>query len=230
MYLSSFNDVDHFNSFLSRFNDPVNTLSFDKDINCLVSLKDFNFIRSLLNQTDQQRSQLIQEYFQNYSNDIPSPYGDIESYRQNQNAIFLSTPYHGTSYRLFPYSKTKFLETFMADMLPSFKSDLYSYLTDDLFLFKQIGSGSGSSIIVKVFTCDSEVLLKNINSQCSISSQVSNIKTALSSIVDVLEKQNLDISYMNQYISQLESTLLDLSTQLEHEKKQGVNGFYRTWH
>jgi peptidoglycan hydrolase CwlO-like protein len=118
----------------------------------------------------------------------------------------------------------------MYDMFPSYRNDLYTYLTNNLILLKQIGSGAGSSVIIKTYKPTNQTIIDEINSFCSIDSQVQSINSTISKVSSVLQKQNLDIQFMNEYISKLENLVTTLSNQLESERKQGVNGFYRTWH
>lgn len=230
MYTSSFSNLEDFNNFLSRFDDPSKTILLTKDVHALVSLKQFDFLRTLLDNDIDTYQDSISSFLSEYTGPFPNEVTNIDSYRAIHEATYSSSESSTVTHRLFPYSKQKFIETFMYDMFPSFRNDLYTYLTNNLILFKQIGSGAGSSVIIKTYKPTNQTIIDEINSFCSIDSQVQSINSTISKVSSVLQKQNLDIQFMNEYISKLENLVTTLSNQLENERKQGVNGFYRTWH
>jgi hypothetical protein len=138
--------------------------------------------------------------------------------------------YSNDDYWIYPFSKKKFVETFFQDFMPSFQTELVSYLTDKLPAFQQIGAGSGSAIIIRDVNINSQVLLDDINNACSLESKIKTLSSALITAEKILNSQAADIDFLNNHIEDLSRAIYNLSHELDKERKQGMNGYYKTWH
>lgn len=232
MPITEFRNILHLNDFYRSITSHNHLTKIDDATFILMKYKHFDIIRASLSIQDvDERYTFMQNGFLSAENATPSVASN-----ELENQILLSEQtYHASEYassvhRIYPYSKNKFLETFFSDFVPSFRSRLLEYLTDKMGIVRQIGSGSGSAIIVKDYEATSGTLFEDINSYCSISYQSKDLLSSVSALENLILNQNKDIEYLNNYINTLEQALLNVSRELDEERKQGINGFYRTWH
>lgn len=232
MPITEFRNILHFNAFYRSIVDHNHLTKVDDAIFILMKYKHFDIIRASLSiENEDERYLFLQNGFLSAENATPSV---LPTELHNQIVLSEQT-YHASEYvasphKIYPYSKTKFLETFFADFVPSFRSRLLDYLVEKLGIVRQVGSGSGSAIIVKEYEATNNTLFDDINAYCSISHQSKDVIASISALENLIVNQNKDIEYLNNYINTLEQTLLTVSKELDEERKQGVNGFYRTWH
>jgi len=230
-----FESLEDFNNFYAqRLISSNKLLKIDKSVFVLFSLKDFTSLRDILSQnhsTLELRSQAAQNQLSEII-ELNTISGDQDKLNEIQilKENYDTSEYAAMDYYIYPFSKTLFISSFFSDFIPSFSSDFYSYAINKLSVFRQIGSGYGQSVIVKNYNATSQSIIDNINLSCSIASQVDSVSETISKMHSIVSKQNNDLQFMNNYISELEALVAELKSQLDNERKQGVNGYYRTWH
>lgn len=233
MFLSSFNNTDEFNSLISSIVNNENVLPMDEHVYVAMSFKYYDILRSVLSTTNvDERATTIQNMFLTFEANNPScASDDLERLIQTHiDAYRVSEYYQSGQYYIYPYSKQKFIEAYFSSLMPSFQSELYSYLTTTAPVFKQIGAGGGSAIIIKNFSTTSQSFIDSINSACSLTPKIKQVGSILSTIEKVMTNQSKDIDFLNKYIDDLEKALLHVTEELDKERKQGINGYHRTWH
>lgn len=230
-----FDSLEDFNNFYTnRLISSNNILKVDKNVFVLSTLKEFVPLREVLSanlSTPQLRSQaveykLAQLIEENTNLGNQEKLNEIQILKEN----YSTSEYNAIQHYIYPYSRTLFITSFFSDFIPSFSSDFYAYASNKLSIFRQIGSGHGQSVIFKNYNITSQSIVDNINISCSIVSQIDSVTETISKVDSIISKQNSDVQYMNAYITELEDLVADLKSQLDNERKQGVNGYHRTWH
>jgi len=230
MFISSFDTTDRFNNFIDNIISSPYVIPYDEHAYIVTQYKNYEILRSTLETQDyDQRVKDIQNLFLAFECnkfDQQVVHSNIllasESYRSSQ--------YSTDEYCIYPFSKKKFIETFFIGLMPSFQSELISYLTDKLPVFQQVGSGSGAAIIIKNLNVTSQVLLDDINNNCSLHSKIKTLSSSLLLAEKILNNQTNDIDFLNDRIKVLNEAILHISQELDQERKQGMNGYYKTWH
>lgn len=235
MLKSQFDSIEDFNTFYNnRLISSNKVLKVDASVFTLFSVKEYTSLREVT-QGNIQTIELRNEAAQTKLNEIIDSHtlaGNDHQLAEIQvlQDTFTSSDYATANHYIYPYSRTLFLSSFFSDFIPSFSTDFYSCATTKLSIFRQIGSGHGQSVIFKDYNISAVSVLDSINASCSITSQISSVSETISKIDSIVSKQNNDIQFMNNYISELETLVSELKSQLDIERKQGVNGYHRTWH
>jgi hypothetical protein len=230
-----FDSLEDFNNFYTnRLISSNNILKVDKNVFVLSTLKEFVLLREVISanlSTPQLRSQAV-EYKLSQLIEENTNLGNQEKLDEIQiiKENYSTSEYNAIEHYIYPYSRTLFITSFFSDFIPSFSSDFYAYASNKLSIFRQIGSGHGQSVILKNYNITSQSIVDNINISCSIVSQIDSVTETISKVDSIISKQNSDVQYMNAYITELEDLVADLKSQLDNERKQGVNGYHRTWH
>jgi len=231
MFISSFATTDQFNGFIDEIISSPYVIPFDEHAYVVTQHKNYEILRSTLTTQDyNQRVKDIQNLF------LAFECNKLDQQTVHSNILLASESYRSSQYSsvdeywIYPFSKKKFIETFFTGLMPSFQSELISYLTDKLPVFQQVGAGSGSAVIIKDLNINSQVLLDDINNTCSLHSKIKTLSNALVLAEKVLNNQTNDIDFLNHHIETLNQTILYISQELDKERKQGMNGYYKTWH
>lgn len=230
-----FDSLEDFNNFYTnRLICSTNILKLDKSVFVLLNLKQFSLLREVISAdlSTTERSQAV-EYKLSEFIDANKDLGgqeklidEIQILKENYSV----SEYNAVEHYIYPYSRTLFMTSFFSDFIPSFSSDFYTYASNKLSIFRQIGTGHGQSVVLKNYNIASQSIVDNINLSCSIVSQIDSVTETISKVDSIISKQNSDLQYMNAYIVELEDLVADLKSQLDDERKQGVNGYHRTWH
>lgn len=230
-----FDSLEDFNDFYTnRLVSSSNILKLDRSVFVLFNLKQFSLLREVIsaNLSTSERSQAV-EYKLSEFIDANKDLGgqeklidEIQILKEN----YSTSEYNAVEHYIYPYSRTLFMTSFFSDFIPSFSSDFYTYASNKLSIFRQIGTGHGQSVVLKNYNIASQSIVDNINLSCSIVSQIDSVTETISKVDSIIFKQNSDVQYMNAYITELENLVADLKSQLDDERKQGVNGYHRTWH
>lgn len=230
MFISSFDTTDQFNTFIDDIISNPFVIPYDEHAYIVAQHKSFEILRSTINISNyDERIKSIKNIFLSFECnklDSSTVHSNIllssESYRNSQ--------YSSDDYWIFPFSKKKFVETFFSSFMPSFQAELINYLTDKFPIFQQVGAGSGTAIIIKDLKISSQVLLDDVNNTCSLQSKVKTLASALVTAEKILNNQTSDIEFLNNHIKTLNQAILQISKELDQERKQGMNGYYKTWH
>jgi hypothetical protein len=229
MFLSSFSDAEQFNNFISEIISSPYVVNYDKHVHTAFSHKQYEIVRSTLATADyDQRIRDIQSLFLSFNSSVSQE--DLNTSISLAIESYNNSPYSLGDYYVYPFSKKKFIEVYFSSFMPSFKADLFTYLSDKFSVFTQIGSGSGSAILIKKVVVTSQAVIDDINSSCSLHSRVASISSALSTAVKVIDSQKDDIDFLNAHIDDLMKVIIDVNKELDQERKQGMNGYYKTWH
>lgn len=230
MFKSSFKTIDQFNSFIDGIISSPHVIPYDQHAYIVAHHKNYEILRSTLAIPDyDQRVKDIQNIFLTFecnNHDQSTVHSNILLALDSYN----NSLYSNDDYWIYPFSKKKFVETFFQDFMPSFRNELVTYLTDRLPAFQQIGAGSGSAVIIRDVNINSQVLLDDINNSCSIESKVKSLSAALATAEKIINNQATDITFLNEHIQTLNTAIYNISYELDKERKQGMNGYYRTWH
>jgi len=230
-----FDSLEDFNNFYTnRLVSSNNILKVDESVFVLFNLKEFIPLRDVVSSNlptieDRARAasyKLTQIIETNTTLANQDKLDQIQTLKEDYTAL----DYDAITHYIYPYSRTLFISSFLSDFIPSFSLDFYAYASNKLSIFRQIGSGHGQSIIFKHYSINSQSVIDNLNLSCSITSQIDSVSETISKVDSILSKQNEDIQFMNAYITELETLVGVLRSQLENERKQGVNGYHRTWH
>lgn len=230
-----FESMDDFNDFYkNRLITSDKLIKIDSSVYTLFTLKEFSSLRNIVydNVSDSElRSQALSNALSqlietNTEDGNTEKLSEIQILQDN----YSNSEYATIDHYIYPFSRTLFISSFFSDFIPSFSSDFYAYATNKLSIFRQIGSGHGQSVILKNYNITSQSIVDNINLSCSIVSQIDSVSETISKVDSIISKQNNDVEFMNNYINELEQLVAELKTQLDNERKQGVNGYYRTWH
>ena len=230
-----FDSLEDFNNFYTnRLVSSNNILKLDKSVFVLFNLKQFSLLREVIsaNLSTSERSQAVQYKLSEFI-DLNKDLGGQEKLIDEVQILkenYSTSEYNAVEHYIYPYSRTLFITSFFSDFIPSFSSDFYAYASNKLSIFRQIGTGHGQSVILKNYNIASQSIVDNINLSCSIVSQIDSVTETISKVDSIISKQNSDVQYMNAYITELENLVADLKSQLDDERKQGVNGYHRTWH
>ena len=230
-----FDSLEDFNNFYTnRLVSSNNILKLDKSVFVLFNLKQFSLLREVIsaNLSTSERSQAV-EYKLSEFIDANKDLGGQEKLIDEVQILkenYSTSEYNAVEHYIYPYSRTLFITSFFSDFIPSFSSDFYAYASNKLSIFRQIGTGHGQSVILKNYNIASQSIVDNINLSCSIVCQIDSVTETISKVDSIISKQNNDVQYMNAYIAELEDLVADLKSQLDDERKQGVNGYHRTWH
>ncbi len=230
MFISSFDTTDRFNNFIDNIISSPYVTPYDEHAYIVTQYKNYEILRSTLETQDyDQRVKDIQNLF------LAFECNKLDQQVVHSNILLASESYRSSQYStdkywIYPFSKKKFIETFFIGLMPSFQSELITYLTDKLSIFQQVGSGSGTAIIIKNFNVTSQVLLDDINNNCSLQSKIKTLSSSLLLAEKILNNQTNDIDFLNDRIKVLNEAILHISQELDQERKQGMNGYYKTWH
>jgi len=230
-----FDSLEDFNNFYTnRLISSTNILKLDKSVFVLLNLKKFSLLREVIsaNLSAPELSQAVEYKLSEFIETNKDLGGqeklidEIQILKEN----YSTSEYNAVQHYIYPYSRTLFMTSFFSDFIPSFSSDFYAYASNKLSIFRQIGTGHGQSVILKNYNITSQSIIDSINLSCSIVSQIDSVTETISKVDSIISKQNSDVQYMNAYIAELEDLVADLKSQLDDERKQGVNGYHRTWH
>lgn len=230
-----FDSLEDFNNFYTnRLISSTNILKLDKSVFVLLNLKEFSLLREVIsaNLSASELSQAVEYKLSEFIETNKDLGGqeklidEIQILKEN----YSTSEYNAVQHYIYPYSRTLFMTSFFSDFIPSFSSDFYAYASNKLSIFRQIGTGHGQSVILKNYNITSQSIIDSINLSCSIVSQIDSVTETISKVDSIISKQNSDVQYMNAYIAELEDLVADLKSQLDDERKQGVNGYHRTWH
>ena len=230
-----FDSLEDFNNFYTnRLISSTNILKLDKSVFVLLNLKEFSLLREVIsaNLSALELSQAVEYKLSEFIETNKDLGGqeklidEIQILKEN----YFTSEYNAVQHYIYPYSRTLFMTSFFSDFIPSFSSDFYAYASNKLSIFRQIGTGHGQSVILKNYNITSQSIIDSINLSCSIVSQIDSVTETISKVDSIISKQNSDVQYMNAYIAELEDLVADLKSQLDDERKQGVNGYHRTWH
>jgi hypothetical protein len=230
-----FDSLEDFNNFYTnRLISSTNILKLDKSVFVLLNLKEFSLLREVIsaNLSAPELSQAVEYKLSEFIETNKDLGGqeklidEIQILKEN----YSTSEYNAVQHYIYPYSRTLFMTSFFSDFIPSFSSDFYAYASNKLSIFRQIGTGHGQSVILKNYNITSQSIIDSINLSCSIVSQIDSVTETISKVDSIISKQNSDVQYMNAYIAELEDLVADLKSQLDDERKQGVNGYHRTWH
>lgn len=230
MFISSFDTTDRFNNFIDNIISSPYVIPYDEHAYIVTQYKNYEILRSTLETQDyDQRVKDIQNLF------LAFECNKLDQHVVHSNILLASESYRSSQYStdeywIYPFSKKKFIETFFIGLMPSFQSELLTYLTDKLPVFQQVGSGSGAAIIIKNLNVTSQVLLDDINNNCSLQSKIKTLSSSLLLAEKILNNQTNDIDFLNDRIKVLNEAILHISQELDQERKQGMNGYYKTWH
>lgn len=230
-----FDSLEDFNNFYTnQLISSTNILKLDKSVFVLLNLKEFSLLREVIsaNLSAPELSQAVEYKLSEFIETNKDLGGqeklidEIQILKEN----YSTSEYNAVQHYIYPYSRTLFMTSFFSDFIPSFSSDFYAYASNKLSIFRQIGTGHGQSVILKNYNITSQSIIDSINLSCSIVSQIDSVTETISKVDSIISKQNSDVQYMNAYIAELEDLVADLKSQLDDERKQGVNGYHRTWH
>jgi hypothetical protein len=230
-----FDSLEDFNNFYTnRLISSTNILKLDKSVFVLLNLKEFSLLREVIsaNLSAPELSQAVEYKLSEFIETNKDLGGqeklidEIQILKEN----YSTSEYNAIQHYIYPYSRTLFMTSFFSDFIPSFSSDFYAYASNKLSIFRQIGTGHGQSVVLKNYNITSQSIVDNINLSCSIVSQIDSVTETIAKVDSIISKQNNDVQYMNAYIVELENLVADLKSQLDDERKQGVNGYHRTWH
>lgn len=229
MIRTSFASIEDFNIFYRDIFSHPSLLTVDRDIFTLIQTKSKNILKTISSMPQgPERTFALQNLFlqenPHYTDEELASFIDLQTIQYNNSEYALRV------YKIYPFNRRDLLDNFFAGFLPSYSQELVQYMISTMGVIKQIGTNTGSAFIFKDFVLDSQIILDDINKNCSIQIKTQNLLNNLGKIESIISAQNNDIEHLNAMIGTMYTSILNLQRELDHEKSQGVNGYNRTWH
>lgn len=227
MIRTSFPDINSFNTFYQNIIDDPRCLEIDLHVYTLIEFKEKSILRTMTSMPDtHSRITAVQNMF------LDSHSGEdqalLSSQISSKMAAYTASQYSSDCrYYIYPYNKQSFMNDFFSEFLPSFSGDLFNYLTNKLPILSMKGT---AAVILKSYEVKDQSIVDDINNYCSLQNKINLLVENLQDIQRIISTQNKDIEHLTQYSNSLQDSLDEAINALDTEKKQGINGYYRTWH
>lgn len=219
MLITNFNTISPFNYF---WNDAIPNLQRCKPLTAeLYVLWKFN------------RLDIIKAYAENEVS--VSNYVEVISGSHKDEYIrvvdFYNNNYANKELYVYPYSSTKFSNAMLKNILPSAQDKLYDVIfTNSSFIYEKYEPSSSSfkACILAKYNPTAEELSR-IN-DLVFAEQLYDYAYSLGKTLEHMGNLESNNKALKEYIIELESTILNLNSQLDLIQKEGINGYLLNWH
>jgi hypothetical protein len=142
----------------------------------------------------------------------------------NDHSNYGITAFPEVSQMVYPFSKTQFFKKFYSNVVPSVANLYFTYMKNTNRII-QIGSGVGKALLIKPvqFTEEDFTVIKSLDVPYTSMAQL------LVQATDHLAKQEADIKFLLEKISDSDSIINNLNDKISFLESQVINTTTYTW-